>query len=59
MKDRQVKFLCSKDQYIRIVHKADFYGFATISEYMRFVALNEDLIRRIVKEVIRELKNDQ
>ena len=58
VKNRTVKFLCSDDQYIRIVAKAERLGFLSLSEYLRIAALFDDLVEENIKEAYRRLRNE-
>jgi hypothetical protein len=53
---RVIRFRVTKDQLISLQNKAEYHGFATISQYCRFVMLHdfdmENRIKRIYEKVV-------
>jgi len=56
-KTRIIKFLCTPNQYLSIKHKAEQLGFISISDYIRFVALDDNYTRERIRERLKEFRN--
>ena len=50
-----IKFLVSKDQKEKILNNARMNGYATMSDYLRNLALNHNLIINIF-EIVKDLQ---
>lgn len=50
-KTRVVKFLCTPDEYLRLKNKAEYSGFLTISQFIRFVVFNDFGIEKMIKSI--------
>ena len=58
-KNHMIKFMVSKEQKEKILNNAKMNGYATISDYLRNLSLNNNLIIRIfeIVEDIQKWKN--
>lgn len=49
MKDKSIIIKVSEEQHATIKEKSKEFGFDTMSEYLRYLALNTKEIRRVIK----------
>lgn len=62
--NRMIKFRVTENQYERILNNTSAYGHATISSYLRSLALERNLVienkiletNKIIKEILENIK---
>ena len=50
-KTHVVKFLCTPNEFVRLKNKADYSGFVSISQYIRFIIFSDFATEKMIKEI--------